>query len=86
MLSPDASKNRHESKGFLMFTLFLKTELLPALCPALPGLIVGTVAAVLSKLAMIGALWSLVQFIADLTLDWVILALGLWAGGAVIAS
>ncbi|MGO2133498.1 MAG: ATP-binding cassette domain-containing protein [Halomonas sp.] len=65
---------------------FSKISLAPALRPVLPRLAAGTLAAVLSGLAMLGALWCVVQFVADLAIGWVITALGLWVTGASMAS
>lgn len=65
---------------------FTQSVLAPALLPALPGLAAGTLIAVVSRLAMLAALCCIVQFVADLTIDWVTTALGLWICGAFMAS
>jgi len=61
----------------LMSKRFTQAALAPSLRPALPRLAAGTLAALLSGLAMLAALWCVVQFVADLTIGWVITALGL---------
>lgn len=65
---------------------FTQGALAPALRPVLAWLAAGTLAAVLSALALLAALWALVQFVADLGIGWVITALGLWVVGASMAS
>jgi len=62
------------------------SALAPALRPALPGLAAGTLAAMLSGLSMLAALWCLVQCIAELTVVWVMAALGLWFIAAMLAA
>jgi len=47
---------------------FTQAALAPALRPVLPRLAAGTLVALLSGLAMLAALWCVVQFVADLTL------------------
>ncbi|WP_242444465.1 ABC transporter ATP-binding protein [Advenella sp. S44] len=69
-----------------MFKRFTETGLAPALRPVLRRLAAGTLAAVLSGLAMLGALWCVVLFVADLTIGWVVSALALWIAGALMAS
>ena len=44
---------------------FTQGELAPALRPVLPWLAAATLAAVLSALALLAALWALVQCVAD---------------------
>ncbi|EED67719.1 ABC transporter ATP-binding protein [Comamonas testosteroni] len=65
---------------------FTQGALAPALRPVLAWLAAATLAAVLSALALLAALWALVQFVADLGIGWVITALGLWVVGASMAS
>jgi len=65
---------------------FIFSALAPSLRPALPGLAAGTLAAVLSGLAMLAALWCIVQCIAGLSAAWIMAALGLWIIAAVLAS
>ncbi|OKB65669.1 ABC transporter [Serratia marcescens] len=60
--------------------------LAPVLRPLLPRLAIATLAAALSGLAALCALWCLVQFIADLTTNWILAALGLWIAAAVLTS
>lgn len=69
-----------------MLKRFSQVALASALRPVLLGLVAGTLAALLSGLAMLAALWCVVQFVADLTISWVIAALGLWVVGASMAS
>lgn len=50
-------------------------SLAPALKPAFPKLLIGTLIAVLSGLAMLTALWGMVQLIGNLSAYWVIFLL-----------
>jgi len=59
---------------------------MPALRPVLRRLAAGTLAAVLSGLAGLGALWCLVRLLVDATVVWVVVALGLWMVAALLAS
>lgn len=61
-------------------------SLRPVLRPALPGLVVGTLAAALSGLAMLGALWCLVRWISAPSSGWVLAAIGAWVAGALLAA
>jgi len=65
---------------------FIPPALATVLRPVLSILAAGTLAAIFSGLAMLAALWCLVQCIAELTIDWVMAALGLWLIGAVLAA
>jgi len=65
---------------------FIPPALTTVLRPVLSILAAGTLAAIFSGLAMLAALWCLVQCIAELSLDWVLAALGLWLMGAVLAA
>ncbi|BFO54711.1 MULTISPECIES: ATP-binding cassette domain-containing protein [Comamonadaceae] len=58
----------------------------PALRPVLPGLAAGTLAAVLSGLAMLGALWCLVRWIGAPSSGWVLAAIGAWVASALLAA
>lgn len=69
-----------------MLKCFNQAALAPALRPVLPRLVAGALAALLSGLAMLAALWCVVQFVAGPAIGWVITALGLWGVGASMAS
>lgn len=58
----------------------------PILRPFLPKLIAGVVSSSLSGLAMLGALWCLVQLVSDLSFRWVLAAVVLWVTGAVFSA
>jgi len=62
------------------------SSLTPALRPVWPGLAAGVLTAVLSGLALLAALWCIVQGIADLTIGRVMAALGLWLIAAALAA
>ncbi|SPL70883.1 ATP-binding cassette domain-containing protein [Acinetobacter stercoris] len=66
--------------------LMIDPSLAPAFRPALPQLLAGTLAAVFSGLAMLAALWCMVQLVGNLTSYWVILSVGCWLTGAALAA
>ncbi|ODP99491.1 ABC transporter [Salinivibrio sp. SS3] len=57
-----------------------------ALQPALTKLVTGSVISSLSGLAMLAALWCLIQLLDDLSPYWVISALALWLLGAIASA
>lgn len=61
-------------------------SLAPALKPAFPKLLIGTLIAVLSGLAMLTALWGMMQLIGNLSAYWVIFSVTFWGVGAVFAG
>ena len=69
-----------------MLKRYNETALAPILRPVLPRLAAGAVAAVVSGLGMLAALWCIVQFIADLAISWILIASGLWLLSALMAS
>ena len=69
-----------------MLERFIETDLAPVLRPVLGKLAVATLAAVLSGLAILCALWCLALFVANLTIGWVVSALSLWIAAACMAS
>lgn len=66
--------------------LMTDSLLTPALSPAYPKLIAGTLSSSLSGLAMLGALWCLVKLIGDLSSIWIITAVVLWVLAALFAA
>jgi ABC-type transport system involved in cytochrome bd biosynthesis fused ATPase/permease subunit len=54
--------------------------------PALPKLLAGTLFSSLSGLAMLVALWCLIQLLDDLSSSWVLSAVLLWVLGAIFAA
>jgi len=60
--------------------------LAPALRPALPKLVAGTVMMMLSGLASLGGLWCIVRLVGDISLHWAIVASSLWLLGAALAA
>lgn len=71
---------------FVIPRCFSETALEAALRPVLVQLGIGTIAAVFSGLAMLGALWCVVLFLSELSISWVLDALGLWFVGALMGS
>lgn len=61
-------------------------SLASALSPAIPKLFAGTLVAVLSGLAMLAALWGMVQLIGELSSYWVIFSVVFWVIGAALAA
>lgn len=66
--------------------LMTDSLLTPALSPAYPKLIAGTLSSSLSGLAMLGALWCLVKLIGDLSSVWIITAVLLWVLAALFEA
>lgn len=66
--------------------LITESSLAPALRPAFPKLFAGTFAAVLSGLAMLAALWSMVQLVGNLSSYWVMFSVVFWIIGAALAA
>ncbi|WP_445115296.1 ATP-binding cassette domain-containing protein [Acinetobacter sp. WZC-1] len=66
--------------------VMMEPSLAPALRPAFPKLLIGTLVAVLSGLAMLTALWAMVQLIGNLSYYWVIFSVAFWIIGAVLAA
>lgn len=64
----------------------VEPSLVPALRPALPALAAGVVAAAASGVAMLGALWSVVQLIGEPSMTWAGWACGLWLTGVTLAA
>ena len=64
----------------------VEPSLVPALCPALPALAAGVVAAAASGVAMLGALWCVVQLIGEPSMSWAGWACGLWLTGVTLAA
>ncbi|MGO1473336.1 MAG: ATP-binding cassette domain-containing protein [Psychrobacter sp.] len=58
----------------------------PALRPAMPKLLMGTLFSSLSGLAMLGALWCLVRLIGNISLQWIFAAAALWLIGALFIA
>lgn len=67
-------------------TLFTGSVLSPALHVAFPKLFAGTFAAVISSVAMLAALWSLVRFIGDFSGQWLSFSVLLWIVAALFAA
>lgn len=64
----------------------VEPSLVPALRPALPALAAGVVAAAASGVAMLGALWCVVQLIGEPSMTWAGWACGLWLTGVTLAA
>jgi len=69
-----------------MIPRIVPPELMPALRPAWLGLLAGAVAAALSGLSMLGALWCMVRLVGDLSATWVWAACVLWLLGAALGA
>lgn len=69
-----------------LYSLMTNPLITPALRPALPKLLAGTVLSCISGLAMLGALWCLVRLIGDISLQWIFTATLLWLIGAVLIA
>jgi len=67
-------------------TPHLYSPLIPALRPALAGLLAGAVCVTLSALCMLAALWCMVRLVSAVSLDWVLAAVALWLAGALLAA
>lgn len=66
--------------------LMTDSSLAPALKPAFPKLFAGTLAAVFSGLAILTALWGMIQLIGYLSSYWVIFSAVFWIVGAALAA
>ena len=53
-----------------LYHLMTDSSLVPALKPAFPKLLAGTLAAVCSGLAMLTALWGMIQLVGYLSAYW----------------
>ncbi|HBX4478446.1 TPA: ABC transporter ATP-binding protein, partial [Klebsiella pneumoniae] len=62
------------------------SSLAPALKPAFPKLFAGTLAAVFSGLAILTALWGMIQLIGYLSSYWVMFSAVFWIVGATLAA
>jgi len=67
-------------------TPHIYSPLMPALRPALVGLLAGAAVATLSGLCMLAALWCMVRLMGEISLDWVLAAVALWLAGALLAA
>lgn len=66
--------------------LMTDSSLAPALKPAFPKLFAGTLAAVFSGLAILTAMWGMIQLIGYLSSYWVIFSAVFWIVGAALAA
>ncbi|MGC0366991.1 ATP-binding cassette subfamily B protein [Rhodococcus sp. 27YEA15] len=64
----------------------VEPALAPALRPALPALVLGSVCAVASGVAMLSGLWCVVRLVGDPSIGWAAWAGALWLTGAILGS